>query len=188
MALTRKLLHSDVLRALSVCCLLAFGLSPAATATEARVAQMPEDERPNVLVIVLDDQREGTLNVMPATRGLFLRKGTNYSEAYATSPLCCPSRASIMTGRYPHNHEVRRNEDSDNLVQESTIQYYLQQEGYLTGIAGKYLNSWKEAEVDPPYFDRWAVVDDSSYQNVYYDFVANINGRVAHPGGYSTDF
>lgn len=93
-----------------------------------------------------------------------------------------------MTGRYPHNHEVRRNEDSDNLIQESTVQYYLQQEGYLTGIAGKYLNGWKEAEADPPYFDRWAVIEDSSYQNVYYDFVANINGRVVEPPGYSTDF
>lgn len=184
----RERLHRDALRVLSACCLFALGLSSAATATEVRADQVPDEERPNVLVIVTDDQREGTLNVMPATRRVFIRGGRSYSEAYATSPLCCPSRASIMTGRYPHNHEVRRNEDADNLVQESTVQYYLQQDGYLTGIAGKYLNSWKEAEVDPPYFDRWAVIDDSSYEDVYYDFTANINGRITEPRGYSTDF
>jgi arylsulfatase A-like enzyme len=93
-----------------------------------------------------------------------------------------------MTGQYPHNHGVRRNEDSDQLLQESTLQYYLQQNGYLTGIAGKYLNGWKEAEASPPYFDRWATIDDSSYQKVYYDFLANVNGEIRFPRGYSTDF
>jgi arylsulfatase A-like enzyme len=156
-------------------------------ATEVDADQLPS-ERPNVLLIVTDDQRELTLDVMPSTRRQFEDRGTSYSEAYATSPLCCPSRASIMTGRYPHNHGVRRNEDSENLVQESTLQYYLQQNAYQTGIVGKYLNSWKEAEVDPPYFDRWAVIDDSSYDRVYYNYIANVNGDVFYPSGYSTSF
>lgn len=93
-----------------------------------------------------------------------------------------------MTGRYPHNHEVRRNEDAANLVQESTLQYYLQQAGYITAITGKYLNSWNETEAAPPYFDRWATIDDSNYAHVYYDFVANVDGQVVAKPAYSTDF
>jgi arylsulfatase A-like enzyme len=144
--------------------------------------------RPNVLLVVTDDQRWGTLNVMPAVRRYLKRNGRQYREAFATSPLCCPSRASIMTGQYPHNHGVRRNEDADNLVHESTIQYYLQQNGYRTGIVGKYLNSWPEAQKNPPYFDKWATIDDSNYNRVYYDFTANVNGRIVRPSIYSTSF
>lgn len=159
----------------------------AAVRPAPRADQLP-GERPNVLLIVTDDQRERTLDVMPATRRLLEEKGTSYTEAFATSPLCCPSRASIMTGRYPHNNGVRRNEDADKLVQESTLQFYLQQNAYQTGIVGKYLNSWREAEVDPPYFDRWALIDDSNYSRVYYNFLANVNGDVFYPDGYSTTF
>ena len=177
-------------RTLSALCLAVLVISSGAQssgATRAHAQQLPS-ERPNILLIVTDDQREHTLNVMPATRRLLEAKGVNYTEAYATSPLCCPSRASIMTGRYPHNHEVRRNEDSENLVQESTLQFYLQANAYQTGIVGKYLNSWKESEVDPPYFDRWALIDDSDYDRVYYNFLANVNGNLSFPGGYSTNF
>jgi arylsulfatase A-like enzyme len=173
--------------ALTALCLvvLASGAAANAGAAPDRLDQIPT-ERPNVLVIVTDDQREATLNVMPSTRRLFEKAGTSYSQAFATSPLCCPSRASIMTGRYPHNHGVRRNEDAANLVQESTVQYYLQQNGYRTGIVGKYLNSWPEATQDPPYFDRWAVIDDTSYNHVYSEFLANVNGESLYPSGYST--
>jgi arylsulfatase A-like enzyme len=144
--------------------------------------------RPNILLIVTDDQRIGTLNVMPVTKRKFADQGTVFRDAYATSPLCCPSRTSIMTGQYPHNHEVRRNEDSQNLDQDSTVQHYLQQAGYLTGLAGKYLNGWPELEAAPPDFDRWAAIDDSSYAHVYTGFGANVDGRVFYPSGYSTDF
>jgi arylsulfatase A-like enzyme len=158
------------------------------SASPKDVAAQSVDNRPNVLLIVTDDQRDGTLKVMPKTKQLFVREGTDFTNAYTTSPLCCPSRASIMTGRYPHNHNVRRNEQSNLLVQESTLQYYLQQNGYLTAMAGKYLNGWNETEAPPPYFDRWASIDDSSYRSVYSDFVANVNGQVRFPSGYSTSF
>jgi arylsulfatase A-like enzyme len=187
MGLKRTARH-DVVRAMAAVALVALALSPGAVAAPVEQQTEPPLERPNVLLIVTDDQREGTLNVMRATRRYFEARGTSYEEAYATSPLCCPSRASIMTGRYPHNHGVRRNEDAENLVHESTLQYYLQQDGYLTAIAGKYLNSWDETEDDPPYFDRWALIDDFNYNRVYRDFAANINGAVSYPLGYSTSF
>jgi len=80
-------------------------------------AQSWVDRRPNILIIVTDDQRDG-LAVMPATRRWFGRGGTTFNRAYATTPLCCPARASIMTGRYAHNHGVRGNADGDRLKHE----------------------------------------------------------------------
>ena len=162
---------------------LLFALIPAAPARQTAPAEMP-----NVLLVVTDDQRVGTLDAMPATVNFFRIKGRKYTNAFATSPLCCPSRASIMTGRYPHNHGVQRNEEADKLDQTTTLQYYLQQAGYHTALVGKYLNGWPEAETAPPHFDRWAAIEDASYANVYFDFVANVDGTVRQPRGYSTDF
>jgi hypothetical protein len=54
---------------------------------------------PNVLVIVTDDQRQGTMRVMPKTRDLFFDKGRSFPSGFVTTPNCCPSRASIFHGR-----------------------------------------------------------------------------------------
>lgn len=156
--------------------------------TSGQAGRQAGPERPNILLIVTDDQRAGTLNGMPRTKRLFTNAGVTYTDAYTSTPLCCPARASIMTGRYPHNHGVRRNEDAHQLVQESTLQYYLQSSGYLTALTGKYLNGWPEAAVSPPYFDKWAAIDDTDYSRVYKDMIVNLNGDVVYPDGYSTHY
>jgi hypothetical protein len=57
-------------------------------------------DRPNILIIMTDDQRaHGTLSVMPRTRAWFTDQGTTFTNAWVTTPLCCPSRSSIFTGR-----------------------------------------------------------------------------------------
>ena len=140
------------------------------------------DERPNVLIIVTDDQRAaGTLGVMPQTRRWFARAGTTFKNAYVTTPLCCPSRASIFTGRYAHNHHVLGNRASSRLDQSTTLQHALQDAGYFTAIAGKYLNSWPVTK-DPPDFDRWAV-----FPKGYHDLEVNLDGSVWPLAAYSTD-
>lgn len=171
-----------------VALVLLVALLVAGLPTSGQARKQTRAARPNILLIVTDDQRAGTLNGMPRTKELFARAGVTFTDAYTSTPLCCPARASIMTGRYPHNHGVRRNEDAEQLAQESTLQYYLQSSGYLTGMAGKYLNGWPEAAADPPYFDKWAAIDDTNYQRVYNDMTVNVNGDVVYPDGYSTDF
>jgi arylsulfatase A-like enzyme len=146
--------------------------------------------RPNVLLIVTDDQREG-LEVMPKTRSWLVRQGTTYEWAFATTPLCCPSRASIMTGRYAHNHLVRTNAAGQvgNLDQRTTLQYYLRSSGYRTAIFGKYLNKWP-LEVNPPHFDRWAIFS-ATPDNVLSAYVGgpwNVDGVVEPISTYSTRF
>jgi arylsulfatase A-like enzyme len=142
---------------------------------------------PNVLVILTDDQREsGTMQALRATRRLFEQGGMRYTRAYATTPNCCPSRASIFTGNYAHNHRVRRNiiGDAPQLNQESTVQRYLHDGGYRTAIYGKYLNNW-DLSLSPPYFDDWAVF---SQPNRYYNVNFNVNGSVRNIARYSNDF
>ncbi len=141
--------------------------------------------RPNVLIVLTDDQRAGeTLRVMPRTRKLFKRNGRKFNQAYATTPLCCPSRASIMSGRYAHNHGVRNNREIDKLAMRSTIQRYLDRAGYNTAYIGKFLNQWDLAK-PPPHFDRWTIGRAAAN---YYNLRWNIDGRLRRVSRYTTDF
>jgi arylsulfatase A-like enzyme len=146
---------------------------------------------PNIVVIVTDDHRATeTLEWMPKTMQWFGQGGTNFTNAYATTPLCCPARAAIMTGRFNHNNAVLDNGDQANLDHASTIQRYLGQHGYLTGIAGKFLNGWQVSN-DPPNFDRWAIMKPDTGipgQRGYYGTDFNVDGTVGPINRYSTDF
>lgn len=163
---------------LLMCCLLALEIPTASS-------QEPEPPRPNILIIVTDDQRAG-LEVMPATRSSFQRRGTRYRPGFVTTPMCCPSRASIMTGRYAHNHGVKSNGGGSEpgfeaLDQSTTIQAYLDEAGYRTGLIGKFLNGWR-LEDNPPHFDTWATTGAREW----YDATLNINGTLRNPRGYVT--
>jgi arylsulfatase A-like enzyme len=146
------------------------------SATEAAAAPPP-----NVLIIVTDDQRAGTLGLMRNTVRVFQRNGRSYPRGFVTTPLCCPSRSSIFTGLYAHNHGVLSN-SQHGLPQSVTLQRYLHGAGYATAIVGKYLNSWP-LKVSPPHFDRWAVGE----ANTYHDPQFNVNGSIERLRGYSTE-
>jgi arylsulfatase A-like enzyme len=140
---------------------------------------------PNVLVIITDDQRAGTLAVMPKTRAIFARGGTQFVNGFTTTPQCCPSRASIYTGRYAHNHGVLRNVGfTDRLDQRTTLQRYLQGAGYRTAFFGKYLNEWS-ARTPPPYFDDWSLFIGGER---YYGGRWNVNGEPRTVDSYSTTY
>lgn len=141
--------------------------------------------RPNVLIVVTDDQRWDTLDAMPRTRRWFQEGGTTFTNAFATTPLCCPSRATIFTGRYAHNHGVLNNSTTDRLDHTITLHRYLRASGYQTAIVGKLLNGW-DLTTYPPHFDRWAIFNENilGYSGVSF----NVDGTVRAAPGYSTDF
>jgi arylsulfatase A-like enzyme len=173
-------LHGRAIPLRAIAALMVVGM---AVVVEAPSLPAGALERPNVLIIVTDDQRGGT-QVMPKMRAWLEAKGTKYAKAFATSPVCCPSRASIFTGRYAHNHGVQSNTEPENLNQQTTVQYYLDRAGYRTGIFGKYLNSWFREQ--PPYFDRWAI--SKSSKTGYSGGEWNVQGTVRTVSQYGTHF
>jgi arylsulfatase A-like enzyme len=159
-----------------------FALCAAGTTLSAPSARGQDATPPmNFLIFITDDQRDGSMNVMTQTRHWLVGSGVTYRNAFATTPLCCPTRASVFTGRYAHNHLVRTNAASFKLDQDTTIQHYLSEAGYRTGIVGKYLNNWK---TDPPDFDSWA----TTLHHSYYSTVWNVDGEQRIIDEYVTDY
>ncbi len=151
--------------------------------TGSDVGHTPAPERPpNVLIVLTDDQRADTLGVMPQVRRLFGGGGIEYANGFVTTPLCCPSRATIMTGRFPHDTGVLGNGDALKLDHDTTVQRYLHDAGYRTGMVGKFLNDWPVGTA-PPNFDRWAL-----FSSGYLGGTFDVDGRVRRVNEYSTTF
>ncbi len=143
------------------------------------------EDRTNVLIIVTDDQRFDSLLVQPKTKRLLADNGITFINAFATTPACCPSRASIFTGRYVHNHGVLTNNGiaTANLDQTTTLQARLGEQGYTTALFGKYLNRW-DVEVPPPYFDHWTMAGGHKYRGSTW----NVQGETKVVRRYATRF
>jgi arylsulfatase A-like enzyme len=171
-----RLRTNAVALSLVVGALTVLSLAPTGTGV-AKAALRP----PNILIIVTDDQR-GSLGVMPQSVRPFVKNGRRFPNASITTPLCCPSRSSILTGRFAHNHGVTSNTGvTNNLDQKTTLEYYLQRQGYRTAIFGQFLNHFAE---DPPYFDKWV----TGRTETYYDGTYNVNGRITTVPAYSTTY
>jgi arylsulfatase A-like enzyme len=127
---------------------------------------------PNILIIVTDDQSVGTMrrDVMPKTRFYLRRQGRTYTNFFVTAPICCPSRATIMTGRYNHNNGVTGNtRERFRLDFDSTLQHYLSEAGYQTWISGKFLNAWSIRYAGrPPAWDRYTITRGGSHHNTWF--------------------
>jgi N-acetylglucosamine-6-sulfatase len=141
-------------------------------------------EKPNILLIVTDDQAwsQFTPQLMPAVFREIVDRGVLFDRAYVNSPLCCPSRASILTGLYQHHHGVLLNETP---LERPTIVQALNEVGYRTMLSGKYLNSWP---CEPrPEFDRWVCVGEgrSSYTEV--NPMVNTDGEWDQRSGFSSE-
>jgi arylsulfatase A-like enzyme len=112
---------------------------------------------------------------MPNLVDWFKTNGTKFGQGVDTTPLCCPSRSSILTGRYAHNHGVITNDlgrviFSDPANQKTMLQYYLKKAQYKTAIFGKFLNDWVTDGADapngkgaPPNFDEYAIYDNGRH-------------------------
>ncbi|MFC9328503.1 sulfatase [Kitasatospora sp. NPDC057015] len=154
-------------------------LGALAAATPAAAA--PAAARPNILVILTDDQPKQTEWATPKTVAWLADRGVRFTAGHVATPLCAPSRSSIFSGRQAHNHGVLDNSSPYNLDQNTTVQRYLKQAGYRTGLFGKYLNAWHAAD-NPPHFEEWLLESPV----VYNDGTWNDNGTVHTIPGYST--
>jgi N-acetylglucosamine-6-sulfatase len=157
-----------------------------------REASSQSQGRPNILLVLTDDQDAGSLSEMPNVQTQLVDRGTTFDRAYATTPLCCPSRASILRGQYAHNHNLWDNQPPKGGfrgfrelgLEESTVATWLDKAGYHTGFVGKYFNAYGSYENPtthvPPGWDRWVGYEGGpQQQSVEGAFKVNDQGEVA---------
>jgi N-acetylglucosamine-6-sulfatase len=150
--------------------------------TEVVVAAAVTAPRPNFVVIVTDDQVIGTLAKMPHVKAL-LSHGTYFDQAIISNPLCCPSRATILTGMYSHTNRTYTNTDGGPTLggyaafhaagnEPRTIAKQLDEAGYRTGLFGKYFNNFWPDDIErngmPVGWDVWHGFTGSNPD--YYDY------------------
>ncbi len=152
-------------------------LSPQAapTSTEAVADTRARTKAPDILLILTDDQRAGTEVGMPTVMSELAAKGTQYSHAFVPTSWCCPSRASLLSGKFAHNSGVWENGTSSawgawaafaNGGEEAdTLATRLNNAGYRTGLFGKYINDTTVAgkEHRPPGWDEWSAFLGGNY-------------------------
>jgi arylsulfatase A-like enzyme len=120
----------------------------------------------NVLNIVLDDEKDIACDDLSSRYPLsakWLARGRCFENMSVSDPECCPSRASGMTGQYPHNTGIRRQRDSTRFVAEDSLQHDFQQAGYQTFLVDKLLNGTGTGS-DPPFFTRYSTRRDYNYR------------------------
>nr|XP_033803923.1 N-acetylglucosamine-6-sulfatase [Geotrypetes seraphini] len=155
----------------------------------------------NIILILTDDQDTviGGMTPMVRTKTLIGQEGVTFTNAFTSSPLCCPSRSSILSGRYPHNHLVMNNSLSGNCSSLAWQKYqepqafpvYLQKKGYHTFYAGKYLNQYGDKEAGgtahiPPGWNVWNTLVKNSK---YYNYTLSVNGQAEdHRSSYESDY
>jgi N-acetylglucosamine-6-sulfatase len=179
-------------------------LSPGVVATievlEQNSTVDEQPEVPNIVVIMADDLDEGSLDIlldaglMPNLKNHIIDQGVTFSETFASFPLCCPSRATFLTGQYPHNHNVWANSLPDGGVSKlddsSTLPIWLQKAGYHTVNVGKYLNGYgidTDQTYIPPGWNDWqTTVGSSTYWMYGYTF--NDNGVLLKYGETASDY
>ena len=176
----------------------AAGALVAAAALAAAAAwpmrESPVDPRPNVIVVMTDDQPWDTLDAMPWLSSELSRDGsgwTSFPLAFANAPLCCPSRATFLSGRLPRHTGVLHNEDAIRFDESDTLATRLHDGGYRTGIVGKYLNRYPFDRVPyvPPGWDRAVIKRNAGNATVYRNFDVVDQGSPVHVvDAYATDW
>lgn len=153
----------------------------------ASPATSGEKKRPNVLVIITDDQRwdclscAGHKHLKTPNIDRLAREGVHFKNAFCTTSLCSPSRASILSGRYAHGHKVMNN-FTEFPAELPSFPRLLQLAGYFTAYIGKW-HMGEDNDEKRPGFDYWV---SHKGQGKYFNPEFNINGKREHKKGYYT--
>lgn len=130
--------------------------------TDAGFGQPAPQAKPNIVFVLTDDQMPGTENRMQALQNNLVSSGVKFSNTVSTYPLCCPGRATIQRGQYPHNTRIYGNSEPQGGwekfqrlgLHHNTVATWLDDAGYQTGLFGKYMNNYRDKLI-PPGWDRW---------------------------------
>jgi N-acetylglucosamine-6-sulfatase len=181
---------------------------PAGSAAKKRQTAQPP--QPNIVLIMDDDQSVVMQRFLAKTNALIGGQGVTFDNSFVNDPLCCPSRSTMLTGQYTHNHGVRGNSPPSGGYAKlaptlgNSLPVWLQRSGYYTAHVGKFLNGYgtdsPDTEVPPGWNEWYGSLDDpdgftgGSY--TAYGYALNQNGTVVHygstpnvvtPGTWQTD-
>jgi N-acetylglucosamine-6-sulfatase len=189
-ACRQERIHSTSLHA-SVAACLASAICVAAAWSAADAEASPKSAgRPNVVVVETDDQTVEQLRVMQNVEARIADEGATFANSFVNLSRCCPSRATLLTGEYAHNHGVLDNSGPQGgfhtfqrLHGSNNLAVWLQRAGYYTGLIGKYLNGYNE-QVVPRGWNAW----DATVGGNAYDYDMNQNGTIVHYGTAAEDY
>ncbi|GAB5363917.1 hypothetical protein AAMO2058_000924500 [Amorphochlora amoebiformis] len=165
-----------------------------------------EHKKANIIIVLTDDQ-DALLNstvYQPHLMNKVAREGMTFTHAFANTPVCCPSRSSLLTGRYVHNHNAHNNTMEGNCASRSwsksseldTLATRIQALGYYTLYAGKYLNNYglnntgseenPGIQYVPPGWSQWYALKGNSR---YFNYTISNNGQPEYHGNsYDDDY
>lgn len=184
-------------RALSA--LLVFAAVAAVTVSGPWLAQSrPLPGAPDIVVFLTDDQRWDSLDGMPALQDELVDRGRLYDRAMVPTSLCCPSRATILSGRYAHSTGVWGNHYplggwrrvQEQGIEGENIATELDAHGYETALIGKYFNGFANMTPDdysPPGWDHFWAFRTPGRSGSYYDFRLSGSSQWYGDRAYSTD-
>ena len=185
----RRVASGGLAGAVAAAALVAGSLGSGSTAA---AGQAPT--RPNIVVIQSDDQTAASIEFMDRTLALLGERGTTFANHYVNWPVCCPSRATLLTGQYSHNHGVLGNTPPEGGFQAfdnaHTTAVWLRRRGYTTAHVGKFLNGYGAGAGPGPVpqgWDEWYTTDGAGGQAVY-NYPLNENGTLVQYGQAVADF
>lgn len=180
-----------LLLALAAGGLLTPSASPVSAGPTSSLPDLGPGSRPNIVLIMTDDMALSDLEQMPRTRRLLGGRGMTFTEGLAPNPVCCPARASVLTGMESHNNGVWSNKAPHggygSLTEGTRLPEWLQEAGYRTAFLGKHLNNFTSSSAEQ---ERGWDVLDALVRGVYAyrSFTTWDNGRLhAVRRGYVTD-
>jgi arylsulfatase A-like enzyme len=149
--------------------------------------------KPNVVLITTDDQTRASLAAMPRVRRLLVERGASFVNNITSFPLCCPSRASWITGQYAHNHGVIDNQERNGGGYQSlrdperVLPAWLDLAGYDTALVGKWLHDYRTLQPAPGWDRFWAMTSSTMVDYYGYEITDSRGGKVAY-GDDTSDY
>jgi N-acetylglucosamine-6-sulfatase len=176
--------------------LLSLAVALAPSGGEAQKRKKSKRPKPNIVLVMTDDQHADSVRFMPNLQSRLAGKGITFANSFVSYSLCCPSRATLLTGQHAHNNGVRTNTPPSGGYSKlaptmgNTLPVWLQQAGYSTAHVGKFLNGYGRFSPDtevPPGWTEWygALDDPDAYTGgtyTMYGYTLNENGSVVHYG------
>jgi N-acetylglucosamine-6-sulfatase len=173
---------------------VAVALVPAGS--EAKKRKRAKQARPNIVVIMDDDQNVEMQRFLTKTNAAIGAHGVTFDNSFVNYSLCCPSRSTLLTGQYAHNHGVRGNQLPSGGYSKiaptlgNSLPVWLQRAGYYTAHIGKFLNGYGTTSPDtevPPGWNEWygSLDDPDAFTGgtyTAYGYTLNENGQIVHYG------